>query len=117
MAIEEEVRTALAGLSEEFLAWNAAHPDATFLELELAMARRLQALQSELLTRVLAERPGAGSRCPQCGGGPLTVRTEAERTVLVPGDAPVTLRRPYLVCPACGYGHFPPGRSPGAAAE
>jgi YgiT-type zinc finger domain-containing protein len=117
MALEDEIRMALEGVTGEFLAWNAAHPDATFMELEREMARRLQAVQSEVLTTVLAERSGPAGRCPQCGGGPLTVRTEAERTVLLSGDAPVTVRRPYLVCSACGHGHFPPGRAFGVSAE
>jgi YgiT-type zinc finger domain-containing protein len=117
MAIEDEVRTALAGFSEEFFAWNAAHPEATFLDLELEMGRRMQAVQSAVLTTVLAARGGSASRCPQCGGGPLKVRTESERTVLLTGDAPVTVRRPYLVCSACGHGHFPPGRPLGVATE
>jgi hypothetical protein len=117
MAIEDELRTALEGLPREFLAWNAEHPDATFLELELETARRLRAVQSAVLTTLLAERSGPASRCPRCGGGPLKVRTERARTVLLAGDAPVTVRRPYLVCSACGHGHFPPGRAVGVVAE
>jgi hypothetical protein len=62
MAIEDEVKTALTGLSEEFLAWNAAHPNATFMELELEMARRMQVVQSEVLTKVPAERAMVSSQ-------------------------------------------------------
>jgi uncharacterized protein with PIN domain len=117
MAIEDEMRTVVEGLPREFLAWTAEHPDATLVEREREMARRMQVVQSALLTTVLAERPEPVSRCPQCGGGPLRVRTEEERTVLMSGDAPLTMRRPSLVCAACGQGHFPPGRTIGVAAE
>jgi hypothetical protein len=39
----------------------------------------------------------------------MLVRSRPERTVIVQGDEAVRLRRPYVVCPACGTGLFPPG--------
>jgi hypothetical protein len=116
MAGEPELGRLVAELSEDFQGWSAAHPEAGLLELEVELARRLRVVQSQVLSGVVA-RAEPASRCPSCGGGPLRVQTEAERTVLLAGDAPLTLRRPYLVCAACGQGHFPPGRAPGAAAE
>ncbi len=117
MANEPGLAGLVAELSEELGAWGAAHPEAGLLELEVELARRLRAVQGRVLSGVAAARAEQASRCPCCGGGPLRVRTEAERTVLLAGDAPLTLRRPYLVCAACGQGHFPPGRAAGAAAE
>jgi hypothetical protein len=117
MASGPDLARLVAGLSEEFEAWSAAHPEAGLLELEVELARRLHAVQSQVLSRVVAARGEQASRCAACGGGPLRVRAETERTVLLAGDAPLTLRRPYLVCAACGQGHFPPGRAAGAAAE
>src|SRR5579871_5241048 len=110
MASEPDLARLVAGLSEELGAWGAAHPEAGLLELEVELARRLRAVQSRVLSGVVAARAEQVSRCPCCGGGPLRVRTEAERTVLLTGEAPVSIRRPYLVCAACGRGHFPPGR-------
>jgi hypothetical protein len=117
MASGPDLAGLVAELSEEFQAWSAAHPEAGLLELEVALARRLRAVQGQVLSGVLAARSEPASRCPSCGGGPLRVRTEGERTVLATGDTPVSIRRPYLVCAACGQGHFPPGCAPGAAAE
>jgi len=116
-ANEADLAGLVAELAEEFGAWSAAHPEAGLLELEVELARRLRAVQGQVLSGVLAARAEPAGRCPACGGGPLRARAASERTVLAAGDTPVRLRRPYLVCAACGQGHFPPGRAAGAAAE
>jgi hypothetical protein len=117
MASEADLGRLVAELAEDFQRWGAAHPEAGLLELEVELGRRLHVVQGQVLSGVVAARAEQASRCPSCGGGPLRVRAEAERTVLLAGEAPLTLRRPYLVCAACGQGHFPPGRAAGAAAE
>jgi hypothetical protein len=117
MASEQEMAAVVATVSHELAAWAAAHPEATLLELEVETTRQLQAVQRQVLSGLLAERATATGACPRCGGGPLRVRTTAARTVLLAGDEALTLQRPYLVCAACGQGHFPPGRPVGAAAE
>jgi NADH pyrophosphatase NudC (nudix superfamily) len=108
-------------LSEDVLTglqdWRAAHPRATFAEIEAAVDERLNRLRARMLEDValasraaqVAERPAAERPpCPACGQ-PLQPRGEHTREVTVQGDQTVQLRRDYGVCPACGTGLFPPG--------
>lgn len=103
-ALSEEAYT---GMAE----WRAAHPRATFREIEAAVEERLDRLRARLLERTalasaatdLTERPA----CPQCGGV-LQARGRRKRRVTVPGDQVVELERTYAVCAACGSGLFPP---------
>jgi hypothetical protein len=100
---------AVAGARAALGAWRAAHPQATFGEMEEAVEAQLHqvraALLAELAAAVPVPRPAA---CPRCGGA-LRGKGEHARTVVLPGDATVALRREYLHCPACGTGLFPPG--------
>ena len=107
-------------LSEEVLLgmrdWRAAHPRATFVEIEAEVEAHLSRLRARMLEDVaLASRaadlaaPGAPERasCPDCGQ-PLQPCGQHLRTVTVRGNQSVRLRRTYAVCPACGTGLFPP---------
>jgi YgiT-type zinc finger domain-containing protein len=109
----ELIEDATSGLRE----WRAAHPRATFREIEAALDERLDRARARMLEeaaqaspaarwagRPAAERP----RCPECGGA-LEARGERTRAVTVQGDQTVRLRRGYGVCPGCGAGVFPPG--------
>jgi hypothetical protein len=108
--------------------WRQAHPRATFAEIEAAVEERLGLLRAELIAQELALRAAAEAaetaaasaagtagaegttqavRCPTCGG-PTQARGTRERSLTVRGNRPVRLRRRYVVCPACGTGHFPP---------
>lgn len=103
-----------AKVFREMEVWRQAHARATFAEIEAAVEERLSTLRAELIEQEIAMKAAAeatdGSerpRCPTCGQP-----TEAwmrERRVTVQGNCPVQLRRRYVVCPACGVGHFPPG--------
>jgi YgiT-type zinc finger domain-containing protein len=92
--------------------WRAAHPRATFAEIEAAVEERLAGLRARMLERAalasaateLRER----SACPQCGGA-VQARGKRKRRLTVPGDQVVELERTYAVCPQCGTGLFPPG--------
>jgi ribosomal protein S27AE len=89
--------------------WRATHPRATFAEIELAVEEQLRELRTELVSEAVEgawdeQRPA----CPKCGAT-MRVHSWAERTVIVQGDEAVHVRRPYVVCPACGAGLFPPG--------
>jgi hypothetical protein len=113
---EQEWRTlseaVMAGLQD----WQAAHPRATFAELEAVVDERLNGMRARMLenlalARAAAEQPEgeeAPPACPDCGR-PLQRRGYQTRTVTVQGDQAVRLRRQYAVCPACGTGVFPPG--------
>jgi ribosomal protein S27AE len=97
--------------------WRAAHPKATFSEIEAALDERLNQVRARVLADLAmasaasdvagasaAERP----RCDRCGGE-LQARGPSERTLLTQGGAEVRLRRSYAACPRCGDGSFPPG--------
>lgn len=107
-------------LSEEVLTgmqdWRAAHPRATFAEIEAEVETQLSRLRVRLLEDAAlasraadltaateAERPA----CPQCGQG-LQARGRRTRQITVRGNRAVHLERTYAVCPACGTGLFPP---------
>jgi hypothetical protein len=98
--------------------WRRAHPHATFAEIEAAVEEHIEALRAALIAQELALRAAAEAaeaaggtdhpRCPTCDE-PVQARGTRERTVTVRGNLPVRIRRRYVVCPACGTGHFPPG--------
>jgi YgiT-type zinc finger domain-containing protein len=90
-------------------AWHATHPRATFAEMEVAVEAQLDRIRAQLLAErasgtFVEEQP----LCPQCGGT-MKPKTTGTRTVVLRGDQPCELSRPYLVCRDCGYGLFPPG--------
>jgi ribosomal protein S27AE len=98
--------------------WRAAHPKATFDEIEAALDERLNQVRARVLADLAlasasadlqaasaAERPC----CARCGVV-LQARGQSERTVVTQGGAEVRLRRSYATCPRCGDGAFPPGR-------
>jgi hypothetical protein len=98
--------------------WRAAHPKATFSEIETALDERLNQVRARVLADLAmastaadlqaatrAERP----RCAGCGSV-LQARGPSDRTLLTQGGAEVRLRRTYATCPQCGDGAFPPGR-------
>jgi hypothetical protein len=103
----------LSGMSE----WRAAHPKATFAEIERAVEEQIDVLRArfiqdvvatsaagEMASRPVSERP----HCSDCGAL-MESRGQQDRVLTVAGDRPVHLRRSYVVCPACGAGVFPPG--------
>jgi hypothetical protein len=107
-----------ARVFEEMDSWRREHPRAKFAEIEAAVEDRLDSVRAELIQQEIDMRAqaedGAGAERPACEtcGRPMEARGKRERSVTVQGNRPVRLRRGYMVCPACGVGHFPPG--PGA---
>jgi ribosomal protein S27AE len=98
--------------------WRAAHPKATFSEIEAALDERLDRVRARVLADLALasaatevgevsaeERP----RCERCGVI-LQARGQSDRKLLTQGGAAVPLRRAYVACPTCGDGSFPPGR-------
>jgi hypothetical protein len=99
----------------EMEGWRREHPKATFGEIEAAVEARLDSVRAELIEQEIALRAQVSAEdrsrrptCPQCGKL-MEARGTRERSVTVQGNHPVRLRRQYLVCAACGTGHFPPG--------
>lgn len=104
--------TTLAAVHAELAAWRAAHPAATFAELEAAVEAGVARLRASLLAEALPADPGPHDAArPQCGACavPLLRRGRHRRTVQIWGDHTVDLERTYWSCPRCGAGHFPPG--------
>ena len=98
--------------------WRAAHPKATFSEIEAALDERLNQVRARVLADLAlasaaAAVSGASSeeraRCERCGTV-LQARGASDRTLLTQGGAEVRLERTYAACPTCGDGTFPPGR-------
>jgi len=95
--------------------WRAGHPQATFAEIEGELDRRWSGLRAAVLAELaLAQTATVGTAagplpCPQCGGTQLRDEGVRKRTVVTLGQAPVTLRRTYVTCTACGYRFFPSG--------
>jgi len=97
--------------------WRAAHPKATFNEIEAALDERLNQVRARVLADLAmasqAADPQAATRaerarCDRCGRV-LQARGASDRTLLTQGGAEVRLRRTYATCPRCGSGSFPPG--------
>lgn len=94
-------------LAADLRRWRRAHPDATLTEIEQALDARLAPARADLLAEVAVDLPEEAERCPDCGER-LARRGERTRTLRTQGDATLELTRPYLGCPACGAGLFPP---------
>lgn len=97
--------------------WRAAHPKATFREIEAALDERLDQVRARVLadlalasaaTDVAGEDAEERPRCERCGAM-VQARGASDRTLLTHGGAEVRLRRTYAACPQCGGGSFPPG--------
>jgi NADH pyrophosphatase NudC (nudix superfamily) len=108
----------LAAEVEQGLAdWRAAHPKATFREIEAALDERLTRMKARLLEEAALasevvdlgrQAPAERPRCGECGER-VQPRGQRTRRIMIRGDQMVELRRSYAVCPACGTGYFPPG--------
>ncbi len=100
----------------DLAAWRAAHPQATFAEIEAAVEVQLGRLRAQLISNTIPPPPTTAPlpapplppRCATCAV-PLEPRGDQRRTLRVVGDQPVTLERTYWTCPCCGEGLFPPG--------
>ncbi len=96
--------------------WRAAHPKATFAEIERVVDERIAVIRTRVLTDVALasatsdvaampeeERP----RCQVCGGE-LQARGRQIRELMTLRGDEVALRRSYTVCRSCERGVFPP---------
>ena len=99
----------LASAQAELHAWRAAHPQATFYEIEVETERQLARVRAALVGELVRAGPVEVARpaCPHCGQPMQKVGRQA-RTVLLPHDEALTLEGPRYRCPACGTGFFPP---------
>jgi len=98
---------AMTAIESDLRRWRAAHPKATFTEIEQAVDVRLRDVRAGLLAGLATEADDADLPCPACGAR-LIRRGTQTRTLWTQGEAPVALTRPSATCPACGTGLFPP---------
>ncbi len=97
--------------------WRAAHPKATFSEIEAALDERLNQVRARVLADLAMAssaadlQAGVGQERPCCArcGAVLQARGQSERGVVTQGGAAVRLRRSSATCPECGDGSSPPG--------
>jgi hypothetical protein len=108
MAGEPPTVARLSEIEADFHQWREAHPSATLTELEVELDRRLRAGRARLLGDVAGSASSGPSVCPDCGVT-LVANGHYPRQVVTQADEVVRLDRPYLRCPACGAGLFPPG--------
>jgi hypothetical protein len=93
---------------ETMRAWRAAHPHATFAEIEVEATRQVAALRRELIAAALAaEEPAAAPNCPACGRAMVRNGT-GQRTITTSQAERVPITGPRYRCPACGAERFPP---------
>ncbi len=107
-------------ISDEILqamnAWNASHPKASFLEIEVKARELVSQLEAHLIQESAleqekedwshyeqAERPS----CPTCQV-PLLSRGKRVRQLQASAGRVIHLSRTYGTCPPCGTGFFPP---------
>jgi ribosomal protein S27AE len=97
--------------------WRAAHPKATFSEIEAALDERLNAVRARVLADLALASTAADfqaasaeerPRCERCGVV-LQAQGHSERQVVTQGGVEVRLERSYATCPRCGDRSFPPG--------
>lgn len=109
-AIADEVWTSVSD-------WRAAHPKATFSEIEAVVEARLSLVRTRMLEDLALESAAADitalakdqrPRCPACAGE-LEARGKQARVLQTMRGDVVKLERSYTVCRACGAGVFPPG--------
>ena len=103
-------------INREMQAWNASHPKATFLEIEVKARDLVSQLEAHLIQASAAEREiadwsqqEAGERptCPICQV-PLLSRGKRVRQLQATAGRAIHLERTYGTCPKCGTGFFPP---------
>jgi predicted RNA-binding Zn-ribbon protein involved in translation (DUF1610 family) len=108
------------GQSEEIMdgiaQWRAAHPKATFREIEAEIDQRLSALRAKMISDTANQSVRAdwdvaeGVVCPECGAK-LIKKGKKKRILLTRDGREIELVRDYGVCVACGQGIFPPRKA------
>ncbi len=97
-------------------AWNATHPKATFLDIEVKARELVSQLEAQLIEESALERePEDWSKreeserptCPICQV-PLLARGKRARHLQGTAGRDIHLQRTYGTCPQCGTGFFPP---------
>ncbi|HEY8694057.1 MAG TPA: ISKra4 family transposase [Chloroflexota bacterium] len=108
MADDDNAQEETSDLFTALETWHEAHPDAGWSEIERGIEDQLDQLRRQAWERLTDAIEGNQEKraCPGCGGG-REARGQSERTLTLPGNEQLRLRRQYLVCQLCGVGGFP----------
>jgi len=108
MAEDDTEQEGAADVVKELETWQKEHPNAAWVEIERAIEDQLDRLRRQVWERLAAvvESQVEKRACPVCGGR-REAHGQKERTLTLPGDEQLRLRRQYMVCGACGVGGFP----------
>jgi hypothetical protein len=99
----------------EMTAWNASHPEATLLDIEVKARELVSKLEAHLIeASALQREPADWSQreasqpptCPICQV-PLLSRGKRVRHLQATAGRDIHLQRTYGTCPQCGTGFFP----------
>jgi hypothetical protein len=116
MQDENRLKEVSEHIIEEMTAWNASHPQATFLDIEVKARELVSQLEAQLIQASALEREPeewshreASERptCPICQV-PLLSRGKRVRHLQATAGRDIHLQRTYGTCPNCGTGFFPP---------
>ena len=113
-------KQSLKDLSEQIIGemqgWNASHPKATLLEIEVKVRDLVSQLEARLIEESALEREGdewsqreerERPTCPTCQLS-LLARGKRVRHLQATAGRDIHLERTYGTCPKCGTGFFPP---------
>ncbi len=115
MKDEHSLKEVSEEILREMTAWNASHPKATFLEIEVKARELVSKLEAHLIQESALERetdtcsqPEERERPtgPTCQV-PLLWRGKRTRQLQGPAGRAIHLKRTYGTCPNCGTGFFP----------
>jgi len=98
-----------AAVMEGMRDWRAAHPQATFAEIEVEATRQVAALRATLIAAALETgEPDTAPDCAACGRT-MTRAGTATRKIITSHHERVTVTGHRYRCSTCGVELFPPG--------
>jgi RNase P subunit RPR2 len=116
MEEKDNLRDMSDELIREMKIWNASHPGASFLEIEVKARELASKLEARLIQDSAQEREKEHrlereekdrSTCPNCHVVLLSRGKHVRRLQGTMGRE-IQLERTYMTCPQCGTGFFPP---------
>lgn len=106
---DDDAIAAAPTVREGMQTWRAAHPQATFLQIEQEATRQVAALRAALIQEALdAGEPADTPVCAGCDRAMVHNGMQA-RTIITSQREAVEVRGQRYRCPACGAGLSPPG--------
>lgn len=98
-------------LTRKMSLWQAANPQATLTEIEVAVEAELAKLRKQVVEAMVREKEAANEavpECPQCGQE-MVKNGRRQRELKGKEGATILLDRQQWRCLSCGATLFPPG--------